>query len=125
MTDQPTRHKESAREMETCLRKMELANKDLTKTRPSTHMAKHERQHLMTGGKPDAENFPSSRRSATFLDVWAQTSTNSFLEVGYIWNLRNAGGHSWFDQGSVLQAMPEGRRKRQEWERRSRETEGN
>lgn len=79
----------------------------------------------MTGGNPDAENFPSSRRCATLLDAWAQTPTSSFLEVGHIWNLRNAGGHSWFDQGSVLQAMPEGRRKRQEWERRSGETEGN
>lgn len=41
MIDQPTRHKESAFEMEICLRKMELANRDLTKilarahTRPS------------------------------------------------------------------------------------------
>jgi len=41
MTDQPTRHKESAREMEACLRKMELANKHLAEivarahTRPS------------------------------------------------------------------------------------------
>jgi hypothetical protein len=88
-------------------------------------MAKQGRQHLMTGGKPDAENFPSSRRSATFLGTWTQTSTNSFLEVDHIWNLRSAGGHSWFDQGSVLQAMPESRRKRQEWERRSGETEVN